>query len=216
MIDSKDSSSCTPPVHPAPKRWLVEEHLSSGSIRWRAYEHELQARSEAAMCAAPATVTPLYVHPAPVGEVSSEAPEFVTATMDDFAAWADNNSLDWTADVAVVRTARKAFFSGYLLASRLNRPAAAAPVGERDKALETKIAEMEERLSHANDVVGLERSAREAAEATAASLLKFVPSYEPWMDKYPDHTELTFHRGGNTFGDLRAALARSKPTKEGE
>lgn len=39
------------------------------------------------------------------------------------------------------------------------------------------------------------------------ALSKFVPDYEPWMDKHADGTPLTIHRTGNTFGDLRAAHA---------
>lgn len=48
-------------AEPVAKRWLVEEHLPSGSIRWSCYEHERMAREEAKTFKNPTTVTPLYL-----------------------------------------------------------------------------------------------------------------------------------------------------------
>lgn len=51
-----------PAVEPVAKRWLVEETLPSGAIKWEVVEHENHARKIAAMCRN-ATVTPLYTSP---------------------------------------------------------------------------------------------------------------------------------------------------------
>lgn len=48
-----------------PKRWLIEETLPGGCIRWQAFEHEFQARSEARPLGA--VVTPLYASPTAAG-----------------------------------------------------------------------------------------------------------------------------------------------------
>jgi len=51
-----------PAVEPVAKRWLVEETLPSGTIKWEVVEHEHHARKIAAMYRN-AAVTPLYTHP---------------------------------------------------------------------------------------------------------------------------------------------------------
>ena len=44
----------------SPKRWLMEEHLPSGSICWECFEHENHARQVAAEKKNPTTITPLF------------------------------------------------------------------------------------------------------------------------------------------------------------
>lgn len=48
------------------KRWLLEEHLPGGTIRWHCFEHKHQCRARAAMSEHGTTVTPLYAdNPSP-------------------------------------------------------------------------------------------------------------------------------------------------------
>lgn len=56
-------------AEPVAKRWLVEEHLPSGSTRWSCYEHERMARDEADALKNPTTVTPLYASPTDAAEI---------------------------------------------------------------------------------------------------------------------------------------------------
>ena len=51
------------PVQPVAKRWLVEETLEGGSIKWNCVEHEHHARSMVSPVGNPVTVTPLYTTP---------------------------------------------------------------------------------------------------------------------------------------------------------
>lgn len=49
------------------KRWLVEETLPSGVIRWECMEHENQARAWAASATGDCKISPLYLHPSNSG-----------------------------------------------------------------------------------------------------------------------------------------------------
>ena len=46
-----------------PYRWIVEEHLPGGSVRWQCVEHEHHAKSLAAESKCAATVEPLFKRP---------------------------------------------------------------------------------------------------------------------------------------------------------
>ena len=46
-----------------PKRWLLEEHLPGGSIRWHTFEHEHKCRARGIASEHRVTVTPLYASP---------------------------------------------------------------------------------------------------------------------------------------------------------
>jgi len=56
------------------KRWLVEETLPSGSIRWQAFEYELDANLRAGSSEHPCVVTALYAAP-PLPEPVAVAPD---------------------------------------------------------------------------------------------------------------------------------------------
>ena len=56
-------SALSLPVQPVAKRWLVEETLEGGSIKWNCVEHEHHARSMVSPVGNPVTVTPLYTTP---------------------------------------------------------------------------------------------------------------------------------------------------------
>jgi len=72
---------------------------------------------------------------------------------------------------------------------------------------DNRIGELELSLSHANDVVHLEREARKAAEAHIDFLLNtFVPELSAWQDKRPDHAESGVYKQ-TTIGDIRKARA---------
>lgn len=58
-----------PVQEPVAKRWLVEEALQGGSIRWKTYEHEHIARMAAA--GDNKTLTPLYAAPQPAHGTSA-------------------------------------------------------------------------------------------------------------------------------------------------
>jgi hypothetical protein len=50
---------------PEAKRWLVEEKLKHGSIKWACFEHEHDARAYAKGALGPVVVTPLFASPQP-------------------------------------------------------------------------------------------------------------------------------------------------------
>lgn len=62
-----------PVQEPVAKRWLVEETLQGGSIRWKTYEHEHIARMAAA--GDNKTLTALYAAPQPAHGTSATDPE---------------------------------------------------------------------------------------------------------------------------------------------
>jgi len=60
---------------------------------------------------------------------------------------------------------------------------------------------------------GLPREAADRIEALEAALRPFVRHYEPWMDEYEYHQEVSvFPR--HTFGELRAARAALAPEQD--
>jgi hypothetical protein len=61
IAPSQRSAASSAEPAATPKRWLIEEMLPSGCIRWQTFEHEFQARSEARPLGA--IVTPLYAAP---------------------------------------------------------------------------------------------------------------------------------------------------------
>lgn len=63
-VDLAFSDLARPAQEPVVKRWLVEETLQGGSIRWKAYEHEQISRMAAA--SDNKILTPLYAAPHPV------------------------------------------------------------------------------------------------------------------------------------------------------
>ena len=64
-----------------PKRWLLEEHLQGGSIRWHTFEHECQCRARGAASEHAFTVSPLYLSPSPsIPEEKGGTAESVVAT----------------------------------------------------------------------------------------------------------------------------------------
>lgn len=74
-MSSKDAMAIETALSAAePARWLVEEHLPSGAIRWQAVEHEHHAR-EIASKSSRTTVAPLYRAP-PAPSVAVKALEW--------------------------------------------------------------------------------------------------------------------------------------------
>lgn len=69
IIARKANLTTTPVAETAGEavRWLIEEHLKTGSIRWQVVEHEVQANEIANALRANGwvTVTPLYAAPVP-------------------------------------------------------------------------------------------------------------------------------------------------------
>jgi len=94
-----------------PKRWLVEEHLPSGSIRWDVFEHEHQARRYASSRENPSEVTPLYAAPPAAPDAVKVKPlewvktnkshvnHFSAASVDGqyYEAWENTSEARWCA-----------------------------------------------------------------------------------------------------------------------
>lgn len=93
------------PAHePVAKRWLVEQTLPSGSIKWECVEHEHHAREIAIHAAAPVVVTPLYT--TPPAQPPSEEDDLIATTIERCARIAQGESQYGVlqAPVAQIRT----------------------------------------------------------------------------------------------------------------
>lgn len=67
MLDRLERRDLTPSPADSlePKRWLLEEHMPGGSIRWHCFEHEHQCRARGAASGHRITITALFGDPAP-------------------------------------------------------------------------------------------------------------------------------------------------------